>query len=45
VEYGEYRCVIEIKILHDYDTYSKKAAWEERITWDENEEGVTVAGL
>jgi hypothetical protein len=79
VEYGDYRCVIEIKILHDYDGYnsllsealeqtlryrdrfdknipayllifdrrseSKKAAWEERITWNENVEGVIVAGL
>ncbi|MDR0757687.1 MAG: AAA-like domain-containing protein [Tannerella sp.] len=79
VEYGDYRCVVEIKILHDYDSYrsllaeaieqtlryrdrfdkgipayllvfdrrseSKKATWEERITWTENVEGVTVAGL
>ncbi|MDR0681058.1 MAG: hypothetical protein LBG15_04290, partial [Dysgonamonadaceae bacterium] len=79
VEYEDYRCVIEIKILHDYDSYrslldeaieqtlryrdrfdktipayllifdrrseSKKAVWEERITWNENVEGVTVAGL
>jgi hypothetical protein len=79
VEYEDYRCVIEIKILHDYDRYnslldealeqtlryrdrfdktipayllifdrrseSRKATWEERITWNENVEGVTVAGL
>jgi hypothetical protein len=79
VEYEAYRCVIELKIRHDYDGYdllllealeqtlryrdhfdknipayllifdrrseSKKAPWEERITWDENVDGVTVAGL
>ncbi|MDR1525372.1 MAG: hypothetical protein LBS79_09015, partial [Tannerella sp.] len=79
VEYEDYRCVIEIKIRHDYDSYnalldealeqtlryrdrfdknipayllifdrrseSKKATWDERIQWDENVDGVTVAGL
>ncbi|MDR0700497.1 MAG: hypothetical protein LBG28_14965 [Tannerella sp.] len=32
-------------LIFDRRSESKKAAWEERITWDENVEGVTVAGL
>jgi hypothetical protein len=79
VEYHDYRCIMEIKVLRDRKSYervlaeglqqikryrdrkapdsplyllifdrrskSKKAPWEERIKWDENVEGVTVAGL
>jgi hypothetical protein len=79
VEYHDYKCIMEIKVLRDSKSYervleeglqqikryqdrkapgaplyllifdrrseSKKTAWEERIKWDENVEGVTVVGL
>jgi hypothetical protein len=32
-------------LIFDRRSKSKKAPWEERIKWDENMEGVTVAGL
>ncbi|MDR3184329.1 MAG: PD-(D/E)XK nuclease domain-containing protein [Prevotellaceae bacterium] len=32
-------------LIFDRRSESKKAAWEERIKWDENEERVTVVGL
>ncbi|MDR1223226.1 MAG: AAA-like domain-containing protein [Tannerella sp.] len=79
VEYQDYKCIMEIKVLRDKKGYErvlaeglqqikryqdrkapdsllyllifdrrskrKKAPWNERITWNENVEGVTVAGL
>jgi hypothetical protein len=79
VEYQDYRCIMEIKVLRDRKSYdrvlaeglqqikryqdrkapgaplyllifdrrseSTKAPWEERITWKDDIEGVTVAGL
>jgi hypothetical protein len=79
VEYQDYKCIMEIKVLRDKKGYErilaeglrqikryqdrkapgsplyllifdrrskrKKATWNDRITWDENVEGVTVAGL
>jgi hypothetical protein len=79
VEYRDYKCIIEIKVLRDKKGYErllaegmqqikryqdrkapgsplyllifdrrskrKKAAWDERITWNENVEGLTVVGL
>jgi hypothetical protein len=32
-------------LIFDRRSKSKKATWDERITWDENVEGVTVVGL
>jgi hypothetical protein len=32
-------------LIFDRRSTSKKATWDERITWNENVEGVTVAGL
>jgi hypothetical protein len=32
-------------LIFDRRSKRKKATWDERITWDENAEGVTVAGL
>jgi hypothetical protein len=32
-------------LIFDRRSESRKAAWEERIKWEENVEGVTVAGL
>jgi hypothetical protein len=32
-------------LIFDRRSERQKAPWEERITWEENVEGVTVAGL
>jgi hypothetical protein len=32
-------------LIFDRRSKRKKVAWDERIKWDENVEGVTVAGL
>jgi hypothetical protein len=79
VEYKDYKCIMEIKVLRDRKSYDRvleeglqqikryqdrkasgaplyllifdrrserqKAAWDERITWEENVQGVTVVGL
>jgi ASC-1-like (ASCH) protein len=78
VQYNDYKCVIEIKLWHYYDSYNtvleegleqltkyrdtidaalpaylvifdrrsedKKAPWDERISWNDGVEGITVLG-